>query len=104
VSANNDVDRDPRDHFAAFLAMAYEMTMSRAEGDVLLAGDRTSSMAKRQVSVTTQLAVRGALLLLIALIAAIIQPRDWMEARGIVIGAIVLLLLGERIVSYLRYR
>jgi hypothetical protein len=61
-------------------------------------------MGMRRVTLTTRIAVRGALLLLVGLIAAVIQPRDWMEARGIVIGAIVLLLLGERIVSYLRYR
>jgi hypothetical protein len=89
---------------APFLALAHEMTMLRAEGDVLLAAIRTSSMGMRRVTLTTRIAVRGALLLLVGLIAAVIQPRDWMEARGIVIGAIVLLLLGERIVSYLRYR
>jgi hypothetical protein len=58
----------------------------------------------RRVSLTTRIAVRAALVLLIGLIAAVVQPRDWMEARGIVIGAVVLLLLGERVLRYLRYR
>jgi hypothetical protein len=58
----------------------------------------------RRVSVTTNIAVRCALLVLVVLMAAVVQPRDWMEARGITIAAIVLLLIGERILSYLRYR
>jgi hypothetical protein len=59
---------------------------------------------KRQVSLTTRVAVGGALLTIIALMAAIVQPRTWEEGRVITIAAIVLLLIGERILRYLRYR
>jgi hypothetical protein len=59
---------------------------------------------RRRVSLTTRIAVHGALLVVVVLLAAVVQPQNWMEARGITIAAIVLLLIGERILRYLRYR
>jgi hypothetical protein len=80
------------------------MPMSREHQGVLVAGSNSSMGPKRQVSLTTRIAVRAALLGLVALMAAVVQPRNWEESKGITIAAIVLLLIGERIIRYLRYR